>query len=101
MPVVERGRRPDYEIKALNKDTQERGPIGAGWLNEDGSIYLKFNPFVVLPVGAHMAITAFATEEDGPFERPTGRGEISADEAHEELRQRSPRRSPRRRPARR
>lgn len=68
----ERGRRPDYVIKALDKDTQERGTIGAGWLQDDGSIYIKFERFAVVPVGARYAITAFPAEEEGPYERPRG-----------------------------
>ncbi len=57
------GRLPDYRIKALNKDTDERDYIGAAWQNDDGSIGLKFNPFVVVPVGSDFAITLFPQDD--------------------------------------
>lgn len=66
------GRRPDYEIKALNKETQARMRVGAAWLKDDGSghIYIKLEPFVVLRGEVDMAITAYPTEEEGPYELP-------------------------------
>ena len=92
-------RRPDYVIKALNKDTDQRAPIGAGWLKEDGSIYLKFNPFVTIDGGANVVITAFMSDEDGPFERPLGpRGrdpEVDDDRGPRRTRTRVTRRNPR------
>lgn len=41
-------RRPDYNLSAMDKKTGCKGPIGAAWKNEDGTITLKLNPFVVL-----------------------------------------------------
>ena len=52
-------RKPDYRIKALRKSTNEKQVIGAGWINEDGSISLVFDPFVQIPVGSDVIITAF------------------------------------------
>lgn len=65
-------RRPDYEIKALNKDTQARQRVGAAWLKDDGSgqIYIKLEPFVTLSGSMNIALTAFPTEEEGPYELP-------------------------------
>lgn len=65
-------RRPDYDIKALNKETQQRMKIGAAWLRDDGSgqIYIKLEPFVVLRGEVDMAITAYPTDEEGPYELP-------------------------------
>ena len=65
-------RKPDFVIKALNKETQERAPVGGMWNNGDGSFYIKFNPFVVLPPGGVLAITAFPNEEReaGSDDRP-------------------------------
>jgi hypothetical protein len=60
----ELGRRPDYRIMALDKDTEERGELGAGWLKEDGSIYLKFNPFVTVPVGGRFSVAAFPIDHE-------------------------------------
>lgn len=53
---------PDYEIRALNKETQEKANIGAAWKKPDGSITLVFNPFVTVPTGKKFAITAFPVE---------------------------------------
>ena len=69
--VNETARKPDYHIRAMRKGTKEKGEIGVGWKNPDGSIYLKFNPYVVVPVGEDFAITAFPPWKEG--ERPTGR----------------------------
>lgn len=52
---------PDYKISALNKDTREKGEIGAGWMNPDGSISISFNPFVIVPVGKAFALRLFPT----------------------------------------
>lgn len=57
------GRRPDFRIMALDKETEDRGEVGAGWQKDDGSIYLKFNPFVTVPVGSRFSIPAFPIEE--------------------------------------
>lgn len=58
-------KKPDFHIRAIRKGTQEKAEIGVGWKNEDGSIFLKFNPFVVVPVGADYAITAFPPWKEG------------------------------------
>lgn len=47
------GRKPDYILGGLLKgDSRENSRtasnLGAGWLNESGSIYIKLNPFVVI-----------------------------------------------------
>lgn len=66
------GRRPDYRIKALNKITDERDYIGAGWRNDDGSIGLRFNRFCTVPVGSDFVISLFPVEDDYE-ERPVRR----------------------------
>lgn len=35
-------------MKILDKETERAGEVGAGWLNEDGSISIKLNMCVVL-----------------------------------------------------
>ena len=44
--------RPNYSLGAMLKgetrDESMRATIGAGWLNDDGSISIKLDPFVVL-----------------------------------------------------
>lgn len=39
-------RTPDYIIKGLDKTSEARGKIGAGWLNENQSITIVFEPFI-------------------------------------------------------
>jgi len=43
-----KGNTPDYRLKMFNKMTDEKGEVGAGWLNEDGSISIRLNPCVQL-----------------------------------------------------
>lgn len=37
-------RKPDYNVHALNKRTEERARIGAAWINPDGSIRVVLTP---------------------------------------------------------
>lgn len=39
---------PNYNLAYLNKKTDERGKVGVGWANPNGSITVKLNPCVVL-----------------------------------------------------
>jgi hypothetical protein len=41
-------RKPDYQISALLKGTKITSNIGAAWINEDGSLFIKFEHFVDL-----------------------------------------------------
>lgn len=44
-----RGRRPDYKLGAMLKDSDRRNNnCGVGWLNEDGSIQVMLDPCVIL-----------------------------------------------------
>ena len=56
------GKTPDYIIRALNKETGERGDIGAGWKEDGGRISIAFNPFVVVPVGKKFTMSLFPNE---------------------------------------
>jgi hypothetical protein len=59
------GRKPSYRLNALNKKTDEKTyPVGAGWKNEDGSITLVLNRFVVLPTDPEWLFTLFPTKDD-------------------------------------
>lgn len=43
------GNQPDYSLGALDSASNEKNPkIGAAWKNEDGSISININDFVVL-----------------------------------------------------
>lgn len=52
-------RKPDYNFRALNKATEERGRLGAAWNNQDGSITVVIDPFVVVPTGKQFLLTLF------------------------------------------
>lgn len=57
-------RSPDYIVKALDKSNDQRkGRIGAAWLNEDGSISISLDPFVV--IDASLTINLFPKDTPG------------------------------------
>ena len=60
-------RKPDYNVSAMDKrdDTRNNGNIGAAWLNADGTINIKLNPFVVIDTRMHdLAITLFPKDKE-------------------------------------
>lgn len=60
------GRRPDYNLNALDKNTEQKGRVGAAWLNDDGTIRVKINPWVVLTGGDSLVLTLFPSGEPRP-----------------------------------
>lgn len=61
--MAKAGRKPDYRLGFLNKDNDERGTVGAGWLNADGSITIKLNVCVVLNANeANMNLCLFKND---------------------------------------
>lgn len=61
--------RPDYVISALDKETQEKAVIGAGWINDDGAIGIKFNPFIDnIPHGERYAVSLFPNDREESWE---------------------------------
>ncbi len=61
------GRPPDFNVSALVKSTDHKGRVGAGWVNADGTITVKLNPFVVLSAAQDTLITLFPA--DKPFKK--------------------------------
>lgn len=57
------GRTPDYDFRALNKKTDEKTRVGAAWKNEDGSITVVLNRFVVLPTEPEWLFTLFPKKD--------------------------------------
>ena len=59
------GRKPDYRLKAMQPFvTRERwidskGSVGAGWLNENGSISIRLDPFITLRSEPGLILTLF------------------------------------------
>lgn len=43
-----RGRTPDYVVKAMNKENDRAHRVGAAWLNDNGSISVEIDEFIVL-----------------------------------------------------
>lgn len=71
-----RGNVPTHRLRVLNKETDERGEVGAGWLNGDGSITIKLNMCVVLSQSQDVVLTLFP--EDGRFPGKKHRGQPEA-----------------------
>lgn len=57
-------RKPDYRAKALNKNTNLKGSVGAGWLNEDKTITVVLDNFVTLKQDGDLVITLFPVKPD-------------------------------------
>jgi hypothetical protein len=55
-------RKPDYWFKAMDKATENRGKVGAAWLNDDGSVSIDLNPFTVLVSSPNLVLTLFPIE---------------------------------------
>ncbi len=48
------GKKPDYSLSAMDKDTDRlKGTVGVAWINDDGSISIRLNPFVILDTREH------------------------------------------------
>lgn len=56
------GRKPDFWLKAMNPASKEKGKVGAGWRNEDGSISIDINAFIVLKSSPDLNLTMFPIE---------------------------------------
>jgi hypothetical protein len=64
--------KPTHRLKFLNKVTEERGEVGDGWLNPDGSVSIVLNPFVTLTQSKDIDLRLFpVTERKGPPGEPT------------------------------
>lgn len=68
------GRKPDWTISALNPKTGVKGKVGAAWNNDDGTLQLKLNSFIVLQGSEELLIRLFPAERvQGalPLRQPT------------------------------
>lgn len=57
------GRKPDYRISALSKKNEHKGSVGCAWINEDQTITISLNSFVVLDERDDILITMFPTDK--------------------------------------
>jgi hypothetical protein len=53
----------DFRVGALNKGTEDKGNVGRGWRNDDGTITIVLNPFVVLEASKALLITLFPEDK--------------------------------------
>lgn len=58
-----KGRMPDYQVKAMNKETSRSHRVGAAWLNDNASISIDLDEFVVLAGKDRPVITLFPWED--------------------------------------
>lgn len=58
-------RKPDYWVKAMNKETNEKRKIGAAWKNQDGSVSIDIDSFTVIASSPHLVITLFPIDRSG------------------------------------
>lgn len=56
-------RRPDYKLGFLNKATDEKGNVGAAWLNEDSTITIVLNTQVQITGSADVILTLFPNKK--------------------------------------
>ncbi len=59
-------RRPDFNLSALDKTTEVRGKVGAAWKNDDGTISIRLDPFVVLSGSSNLELRLFVN--DGQYQ---------------------------------
>lgn len=50
---------PHWDLRFLNKRTDEKGQVGVAWNNDDGSIRIRLNTAVVLQGNADHILTLF------------------------------------------
>lgn len=59
------GRKPDYKVSCMNVVTNARqARVGVAWHNEDGTINIKFDPFIQVPAGQDHLIKLWPYEEE-------------------------------------
>jgi len=59
-------RKPDYRVAALDKITEDKNNVGAAWKNEDGTISIVLDSFIVLYGGNRFLITLFPNTKCKP-----------------------------------
>lgn len=65
------GRSPDYTLSALDKQTEVKGQIGVAWINDDGRISIKLNPFLVLDTfRMDLTLSLFPNDRKTPYAEP-------------------------------
>lgn len=63
MATAKKGRTPDFQVKAMNKENNRSHRIGAAWLNDNGTLSIDIDEFVVISGRDRPVITLFPWEE--------------------------------------
>jgi hypothetical protein len=58
-----KSRTPDYVVKAVDKESGRKMRVGAAWLNDNGTISIDLDVFVVLEGSRRPTINLFPWEE--------------------------------------
>lgn len=75
------GKKPDYNLSAMDKDNDRlKGTVGVAWINEDGTISIRLNPFVVLDTREHtLELRLF--KNDGAYTKQMKKPKSVSDES--------------------
>lgn len=58
------GRKPEFRLKAGLPDVSSRlTEVGAGWINDNGSISIVLNPFTVLDARTKITLILYPEDE--------------------------------------
>jgi hypothetical protein len=61
------GRIPDFRVAIMDKVTDEKnGSVGAGWINDDGTISITFECFINFRTNKDLLMTLFPRKEKAP-----------------------------------
>jgi hypothetical protein len=65
---MEAGRKPDYKLSVDINGKYYK--VGAAWVNDSGTVYLRLDPFVVLPHGENIKLMLIPSDYK-PKMKPT------------------------------
>lgn len=63
MAAKKPSRTPDFVVKAMQRETDRSQRIGAAWMNDNGSVSIDLDPFVVLEGKDRPIVTLFPWDE--------------------------------------
>lgn len=70
---------PDYNVTAFDKVTKSKNKIGAAWIQPDGSLRIKFDPFIALPADmSNVTIACWPNDRDSKLSTRKTASKVSA-----------------------
>lgn len=57
------GRKPDYKLMAKDATIDKWIKVGAAWVNENGSVSIDLDPFVVLRGQDHLSLALYPNDD--------------------------------------